>query len=266
MSTEITAGVILIGNEILSGRTRDGNLHWLGVQLAAIGIRLREARVVEDETPAIVEAVHALAARNTYVFTTGGIGPTHDDITTAAIAEAFGRRLVEDPEARQRLNDFYGVAELTTPRLKMAIIPEGAELIDNTISAAPGFRIENVFVLAGVTSIMQAMFRALAPKLQHDLPIRAVSVEAPLGESRIAVGLTDIQARYPDVAIGSYPGGRAGRPWVSVVLRSRDCDRMETARAEVTQLILGTGVPAAEVVQGQAQAHDSSAQPEASDV
>lgn len=265
MSTEITAGVVLIGNEILSGRTRDGNLHWLGMRLASLGIRLREARVVEDETPAIIAAVHALRAANTYVFTTGGIGPTHDDITTAAIAEAFDRPLVEDSEARRRLLEFYGTADLTAPRLKMAVIPQGAELIDNPVSAAPGFRIENVYVLAGVTTIMQAMFDGLAGGLQQGLPIVAASVEAPIGESRIAEGLTDIQSRYGDLGIGSYPRGKEGRPSVCVVVRGRDLGRIRAAALEVAELMRVRGADPADIVHGHAEGHDSALDPEASD-
>jgi molybdenum cofactor synthesis domain-containing protein len=262
MTGEITAGVILIGNEILSGRTRDGNLHWLGQQLSDLGIRLREARVVEDETPAIVEAVHALRARNHYVFTTGGIGPTHDDITTAAVAEAFGRPLIEHPEARQRLLDFYGAEQLTAPRLKMAVVPEGAELIDNPVSAAPGFRIDNVFVLAGVTSIMQAMFRGLAHSLEHGAPILARSIEAPLGESRIAEGLDAIQQRHADVAIGCYPRGQAGKPSVCVVLRGRDPGRLSVVAEEVAALMTARGAPAASIQHGEPLTHDSAERPE----
>jgi len=266
MTGEITAGVILIGNEILSGRTRDGNLHWLGQQLSDLGIRLREARVVEDETPAIVEAVHALRGRNTYVFTTGGIGPTHDDITTAAVAEGFGRTLIEHPEARRRLLEFYGSADLTAPRLKMAIVPEGAELIDNPVSAAPGFRIENVFVLAGVTNIMQAMFRGLAPSLEHGAPILARSIEAPLGESRIAEGLTAIQERCAEVAIGCYPRGQAGKPSVCVVLRGRDADALARVAGEVAALMVERGAPAASIRHGEPATHDSAVRPEGSDI
>ena len=266
MTNEITAGVVLIGNEILSGRTRDGNLHWLGQQLGELGIRLCEARVVEDETPAIIEAVHALGARNRYVFTTGGIGPTHDDITTAAVAEAFGRPLVEHPEARRRLLDFYGPAGLTAPRLKMAIVPEGAELIDNPVSAAPGFRIGNVFVLAGVTNIMQAMFRAIAPTLEHGAPILARSIEAPLGESRIAEGLADLQSQHPEVAIGCYPRGQAGRPAVCVVVRGRDEALLARVADAVAGIMRASGAPAASIRHGEPVIHDSAGRPEGADI
>jgi len=266
MTGEITAGVILIGNEILSGRTRDGNLHWLGQRLGELGIRLREARVVEDETPAIVAAVHALRAQNRYVFTTGGIGPTHDDITTAAVAAAFGQPLVEHPEARRRLLDFYGAEGLTTPRLKMALVPEGAELIDNPVSAAPGFRIGNVYVLAGVTNIMQAMFRVLAVQLEHGAPILARSIEAPLGESRIAEGLSELQRDLPDVAIGCYPRGRAGKPAVCVVLRGRDADRLATVAAAVAELMRASGAPPQSIHHGEPVTHDSVERPEGADI
>jgi molybdenum cofactor synthesis domain-containing protein len=266
MTGEITAGVILIGNEILSGRTRDGNLHWLGQRLGELGIRLREARVVEDETPAIVEAVHALAARCRYVFTTGGIGPTHDDITTLAVATAFGRPLIEHPEARRRLLEFYGADGLSAPRLKMAMVPEGAELIDNPVSAAPGFRFGNVYVLAGVTHIMQAMFRSIAPGLEHGAPILARSIEAPLGESRIALGLAALQARHPDIAIGCYPRGQAGNPAVCVVLRGRDAAALATLAAAVEALMLASGAPAAAIRHGEPETHDGAGRVEGADV
>jgi len=264
---EITAGVILIGNEILSGRTRDGNLHWLGQRLSELGIRLSEARVVEDETPAIVEAVQALSARNRYVFTTGGIGPTHDDITTAAVAAAFGRRLIEHPEAHRRLLAFYGPDGLTVPRLKMALVPEGADLIDNPVSAAPGFRIGNVHVLAGVTHIMQAMFHVIAPTLAHGAPILARSITAPLGESRIAEGLAELQSRHPEVAIGCYPRGQTGNPAVCVVLRGRDPAALATLIAAVAALMQASGAPAESISLGEADdTHDSAARPEGADV
>lgn len=245
-----TAAVMLIGNELLSGRTQDVNLSHIGQRLAALGIPLREARVVADIESEIIDTVRALSARYTYVFTTGGIGPTHDDITTAAIARAFGSELLEHPEARARLQQHYRSEELTEPRRKMAIVPAGSSLIDNPISAAPGFRIGNVFVLAGVPPIMQAMFAVLEPQLQGGAPILSRSVTAPIGESRIATGLEAIQVAFPAIDIGSYPRLRDGRPVVSIVMRGRDADALEKAAVEVTALMQSLDVPAAEIEQG----------------
>lgn len=240
--TAATAAVLLIGDELLSGRTQDCNLAYLGQRLAARGIRLAEARVVSDEEEEIVAAVRALSGRYTYVFTTGGIGPTHDDITAAAIARAFGRRLLADPVAEERLKKYYGADALSAPRLKMATVPEGSALIDNRVSSAPGFRLGNVFVLAGVPVIMQAMFESLQDQLQDGAPIRSRSVTAPLGESRLAESLADIQRRYPDVGIGSYPFVRASRVAVSIVLRGTDEARLDGAAAEVAALMRTLGI------------------------
>jgi len=194
--------------------------------------------------------VRALSARYTYVFTTGGIGPTHDDITTAAIARAFGRELIEHAEAKARLQRHYKSEELTEPRRKMAIVPAGSSLIDNPISAAPGFRIGNVFVLAGVPPIMQAMLATLEPQLQGGSPILSRSVTAPIGESRIATGLDAIQKAFASVDIGSYPRLRDGRPVVSIVMRGRDAAVLEKAAVEVTALMQSLEVPAAQIEQG----------------
>ncbi|MEZ5446839.1 MAG: molybdopterin-binding protein [Gammaproteobacteria bacterium] len=237
-----TAAALLIGNELLSGRTQDANLAYLGQRLASRGIRLAEARVVSDEEAEIVAAVRALSERYTYVFTTGGIGPTHDDITAAAIALAFGRRLLVDPVAEEKLKRYYGVDALSAPRLKMATVPEGSVLIDNRISSAPGFRLGNVFVLAGVPVIMQAMFESLQDELQECEPIRSRSVTAPLGESRLAEGLAEIQRRYPDLGIGSYPFARESRVAVSIVLRGTEESRLDGAAGEVAALMRTLGV------------------------
>jgi molybdenum cofactor synthesis domain-containing protein len=248
-SDSSTAAVLLIGNELLSGRTQDVNLAHIGQRLSALGIPLREARVVPDIDAEIIDAVRALSARYTYVFTTGGIGPTHDDITTSAIARAFGRELFEHPQARARLLQHYRSDNLTEPRRKMAMVPAGSTLIDNTISAAPGFRIENVFVLAGVPPIMQAMFEVLAPQLQRGRPILTRSVTAPMGESRIAAGLEAIQHEFVAVDIGSYPKLRDGRPLVSIVMRGCDANMLEQVAAKVIALMRSLDVPAAEIEQ-----------------
>jgi molybdenum cofactor synthesis domain-containing protein len=248
--TVATAAVLLIGNELLSGRTQDTNLAYLGQRLAARGIRLAEARIVSDEEAEIVAAVRALSERYTYVFTTGGIGPTHDDITAAAIARAFGRELVVEPVAEEKLMRYYGAEALSAPRLKMATVPEGSTLIDNPISSAPGFRLDNVFVLAGVPVIMQAMFETVENQLQDGAPIRSRTVTAPLGESRLAEGLTDVQRRYPDIGIGSYPFARDGRVAVSIVLRGTDESMLDGVAAEVAALMQELGIAADDIERG----------------
>lgn len=237
-----TAAVLVIGNEILSGRTRDSNLHYLGGQLEALGIRLAEARVVPDEQPAIVEALNALRERWDYVFTTGGIGPTHDDITTDAVAHAFGVEVERNAEAVARLARHYASpAELTEARLRMARIPVGAQLLDNPLSGAPGFRLGNVHVLPGVPSIMQAMFEAMRHRLAGGPPILSLAVSAELGESRIAAGLEAVQGRYPELAIGSYPFARGDRFGVQVVVRGLDAGRLAAAREEVAAVMRAAG-------------------------
>jgi len=242
-----TAAVLLIGNEILSGRTQDVNLAYIGQHLSGLGVQLAEARIVPDVEEDIIAAVRSLSERYTYVFTTGGIGPTHDDITTAAIARAFGRALEVNKEAEAKLRKYYGAEELSAPRLKMATVPVGSTLIDNPISSAPGFRIENVFVLAGVPPIMQAMFDALQHQLHGGEPILSRSVAGPIGESRIAEGLEAIQNRYFDLTIGSYPFVQAGRVMVSIVLRGTQPSRLEQAADEVATLMQQLGVAAADI-------------------
>ncbi|MGQ0658354.1 MAG: competence/damage-inducible protein A [Chromatiales bacterium] len=245
-ATEITAGVLLIGNELLSGRTQDANLAFIGRRLEALGVRLAEAQIVPDREEEIVAAV--LARRHTYVFTTGGIGPTHDDITTAAIARAFGRPLEVNAAAEAKLKRYYGGEELSAPRLKMATVPAGCQLIGNPISSAPGFRIENVFVLAGVPPIMRAMFDVLQHQLSGGAPILSRSVTGPIGESRLAEGLTAIQERYADLSIGSYPFAQQGRVAVNIVLRGTDAARLEQAAEEVAALMLGLGLARANIL------------------
>jgi molybdopterin-biosynthesis enzyme MoeA-like protein len=237
-----TAAVLVIGNEILSGRTRDANLAHLGERLAALGVRLREARVVEDVEADIVAAVDALRKCHDFVFTTGGIGPTHDDITTVAVARAFGVAVERSAEAEARLTAYYGAANLNPARLRMADVPSGAELIDNPVSAAPGYRIENVYVFAGVPRIMQGMFDAVAHRFSGAAPIVARSVSGHLRESLLAEGLARIQARYPELALGSYPFARDDRVGTSIVARGTDRRAVDAAIAEVDQLFVSLGV------------------------
>lgn len=215
------AAVILIGNEILSGKTHDRNLSYLGVELGVLGIRVERALVIRDEAETIAGAVNEYRKTFDYVFTTGGIGPTHDDITSASVAQAFGVELIEDPEALRRLTSRYG-GEVTPARRKMAQVPAGAKLIDNPISQAPGFQLENVFVLAGIPEIAQAMFKSLKPKLTGGPAIHSRSIDAFLSEGQIASALGEIDAEFPGVDVGSYPFVRDGRFGVNVVARSTE--------------------------------------------
>jgi len=228
MSGAPTAAVLIIGNEILSGKTQDTNVAFLGKALAALGIRLLEARVIRDEPPVIADVVNVLRASHTYVFTTGGIGPTHDDLTAESIAMAFGVGLVLDDEAKRRIG--HGGRELNEARLKMAMIPEGASLIDNPISHAPGFRIGNVFVLAGIPSVAKAMFESIAHELGGGPPILSDSVDLYVRESDIAAPLDAIARANPEVEIGSYPFVRDGRYGAAIVVRGTD-------RASVSRVI-----------------------------
>jgi molybdenum cofactor synthesis domain-containing protein len=221
-SKPVTACLVIIGNEILSGRTVDANLPHIAKVLGQVGIRLAEARVVADDEAAIVDAVNTCRARHTYVFTTGGIGPTHDDITAACIAKAFGRKFGRNPEAERRLLAFYPPERVNEARMSMADMPEGVELIDNPVSTAPGFRIENVYVMAGVPKIMQAMLDLVLPKLEGGIKVqaRAITIYAPEGD--VAIGLGRIQERFAEIEIGSYPFFRPTGPGSTIVFRGTD--------------------------------------------
>lgn len=231
----VSAALVIIGNEILSGRTKDANLPYLATELNSIGIRLLEVRIIPDIEAEIVAAVNTLRARFDYVFTTGGIGPTHDDITAQSVAKAFDLPLIQHPEALRRLQIHYrdNGLELTAARLKMANTPADATLIDNPVSAAPGFRIENVFVMAGVPQIMQAMLASLKDQLQGGQPMLSRTVLCNLGEGLVAAGLGELQQRYPDVDIGSYPRFSRGDFRVSLVVRHTD----EQVVREVSDLV-----------------------------
>jgi molybdenum cofactor synthesis domain-containing protein len=234
MTQTTTAAVLIIGNEILSGKTQDANLGFLGKGLARLGIRLLEARVIRDEPAVIADVVNALRQGHDYVFTTGGIGPTHDDLTAESIAMAFGVELVLDEDAARRIG--RGSRDLNAARLKMAMIPQGASLIDNPISHAPGFRIDNVFVMAGIPSIAQAMFAAIEHELKGGDPILSESVDLYRREGDIAAPLDAIARRYADVEIGSYPFSRDGRFGASIVVRGTDRARLAAAIAEISEL------------------------------
>lgn len=241
MTDSISAAIVVIGNEILSGRTRDANIQFLARALGDMGVRVREVRVVSDEEPAIVAAVNACRSAYDYVFTTGGIGPTHDDITAASIAKAFNTQLHLHPEAIARLNRYYGESDLNQARLRMAAVPEGADLIDNPISTSPGFRLGNVFVLAGVPRIAQAMFDGLRHRLKTGQPVIGRTVTAFLREGDIAEPLAALQDRYPDLDIGSYPFVRNDRIGTSIVCRGTDPARAEAAAAEVATVMRAAG-------------------------
>jgi molybdenum cofactor synthesis domain-containing protein len=230
-----TAAVLLIGDEVLSGRTKDRNLGFIADYLTAIGIDLREARVVSDVEEEIVAAVNALRARYTYVFTTGGIGPTHDDITADSVAKAFGVEIGHDPRAVEILTTWFKEIgrEVNEARMRMARIPKGAVLIENPVSRAPGFQIGNVFVMAGVPRIMQAMMDAVAPRLAKGVPMVARNIEFLGGEGDIAEPLGAIQKRYASVVIGSYPFQSPDGFATNLVLRSRDAEALEKALSEV---------------------------------
>ncbi len=237
----VTACVLIIGNEILSGRTQDANLAYLARGLNEAGLRLREARVIPDVADAIVATVNEVRAKYDYVFTTGGIGPTHDDITAECVARAFGVKLILHPEAKRILEGGYKPGELNEARLRMAHVPEGATLIRNPVSRAPGFRIANVLVMAGIPQVMQAMFDDVKASLKGGRPALARTLSCSLPEGLLAKGLGEIQARYPDVDIGSYPSYRRGSFGVSLVMRSPDAERLGEATEAVAALIRSLG-------------------------
>src|SRR4051812_32291548 len=200
-----SAAILVIGDEILSGRTQDTNTNYIARQLAALGIDLKECRVVGDDSAEIVAALNALRARYDFVFTTGGIGPTHDDITADAVAAAFGVRIGYHPQAYALLEARYGADKFNDARKRMARVPEGGTLIPNAVSTAPGFRVENVFVMAGVPMVMRAMMEEIAKTLPRGVPVTAQTVSVRRPEGDIAAGLQAVQKDFPAIAIGSYP-------------------------------------------------------------
>ncbi len=242
--TQKRAAIVMIGNEILSGRTQDKNLPFLAGALNELGIKVAHARVIPDIEDVIAETVNELRATHDYVFTTGGIGPTHDDITTASVAKAFGVPVLRHPEAEARLRAHYNHDEtvINAARLKMADIPEGAELIDNPVSAAPGFKLENVFVMAGVPRICQAMFDFLSQWLEGGAPTLSRAIEVNLPEGNLAETLNRIQQEYADtVDIGCYPLFKQGILGATLVLRSLDKDILDTATHATMQAMATLG-------------------------
>ena len=237
-SDTVTAAVLVIGDEILSGRTKDKNIGYIAEYLTNIGIDLREVRVVPDVEAEIVDALNALRTRYTYVFTTGGIGPTHDDITADCVAKAFGVSIDVDPRARAMLLTRIAEKDLNEARLRMARIPAGADLIVNRVSSAPGFRIGNVHVMAGVPSIMQAMLDEVTPTLRTGVKMLSESVRADLREGDIGTPLAAVAKAHPEVMIGSYPFQDDGRPNTNVVVRSRDALKLAAAKAAVEEMLV----------------------------
>ncbi len=237
----VTAALIIIGNEVLSGRTRDANLLFIARRLVELGIRLAEVRVIADEEDAIIAAVNQCRAAHDVVFTTGGIGPTHDDITSASVARAFGVPLVRDPGALALLERHYRDGNLNEARLKMADIPDGASLIHNPVSKAPGFQMENVFVLAGVPSIMEAMFDGIKDRLPGGEVVKSKTITAFITEGDLAGPLGRLQDEFPAVEMGSYPFFRTGRLGSSLVLRSADEPELKAAAERLRALIRDLG-------------------------
>jgi molybdenum cofactor synthesis domain-containing protein len=235
----VTAAVLVIGDEILSGRTKDKNIGYIADYLTALGIDLREVRVVPDIEAEIVAAINALRARYTYVFTTGGIGPTHDDITADCVAKAFGVALPFHPEAvrlmQERLAKSGG--ELNEARMRMTRIPEGAELVANKVSGAPGFWIGNVIVMAGIPSVMQGMLDDVAPKLKTGARLLSETIRADAKEGDVGTALGEVAKAFPETIIGSYPFFDEKGPNTNIVVRSRDPEKLVAGRQAVEEML-----------------------------
>ena len=231
------AALIIIGNEILSGRTQDKNLSYLANWLNEIGIQLSEVRVIRDEEKVIIDTVNHLRSEYDYVFTTGGIGPTHDDITSLSIARAFGVELEINNKALAILKEYYKDGELTEARMKMTMIPVGAELVDNPVSKAPGFKMDNVFVMAGIPSIMQGMLEGARRFLKGGDVVKSMSIDVFTPESNVAQALTDLQKKYNDVEIGSYPFSKDNRFGTTLVMRSSKEKRLHQCDEELKELM-----------------------------
>ena len=238
---KITACVLIIGNEILSGRTQDTNLNHLAATLGDWGIQVTHARVIPDDERIIIDTVREVSAAYNYVFTTGGIGPTHDDITAECMAKAFGQPLIEHPDIAVRIRQRPAPEEVMQSRLRMARVPAEAELIDNPTGGPQGFRVANVHVMAGIPAVMQAMLSTLEDKLDHGAIVHSYSVTAFLGESQIADALSAIQDDYPSCDIGSYPFFRNDRYGTSLVIRGTDEATLSAALAAVQQAIIDAG-------------------------
>ena len=235
------AALVVIGNEILSGRTADKNINWIATKLSSHGVKLDEVRVIPDIKERIISTIHELQGQVDYIFTTGGIGPTHDDITSESIAEACGVAIEQNEDAYAILENHYGPEHLTTARLKMAMIPVGAELIPNPVSSAPGFVIDHIFVMAGVPQIMQAMLDHVLMTLKGGAVVLSRTLTCHLAESVLAEELTEIQKRWPQIEIGSYPSFSRKDFGVSIVLRTEDAEALELASREVEIMMVSKG-------------------------
>jgi molybdenum cofactor synthesis domain-containing protein len=233
-----TAAMLVIGDEILSGRTRDSNMNYLAKELTRVGIDLREARVVSDDRKAIIKAVKALSSAYDSVFTSGGIGPTHDDITAECIAEAFDTPISIRDDARALLEAHYARtgAELNAARLRMARIPDGATLIDNPVSTAPGFTIRNVHVMAGVPAVFEAMVASVLPTLTGGQPLLSQTLRIERGEGEIAGPLAQLAADFPDLSIGSYPFQSNGIYGAHIVIRGHDGALVDAAMTRLSEM------------------------------
>ena len=236
--TNPTAAILVIGDEILSGRTRDSNLHFLAGELTRTGNTLREARIVADIHPEIVAAVRALSGKYTHVFTSGGIGPTHDDITADAVAEAMGAKIGHRADAMALLQAHYDRSGLpfNEARQRMARIPDGASLIDNPVSTAPGFTLGNVHVMAGVPKIFEAMVASVLPKLTGGPPLLSQSLRVDRGEGEIATSFGALAAEFPDLSMGSYPFIQNGAHGTNLVVRGTDAARLDQAMVKLTRM------------------------------
>ena len=235
------AALIIIGNEILSGRTKDKNLAYLAEWLNEIGIQLYEVRVIRDDEKEIIDCVNLLRKKFDYVFTTGGIGPTHDDITTESIAKAFDVELETNPEALKILQGYYKKGDLNEARLKMTLLPIGAELVENPVTKAPGFKMDNVFVMAGIPSIMQGMLEGARVFLETGTKMSSKSIDVFMPESFVATELSQIQDNYGNVEIGSYPFNKDGKFGTSLVMRSADLEALDRCEIEVAEMIKKLG-------------------------
>lgn len=235
-----TAAIVIIGDEVLSGRTQDANMNTLAKRMTEIGIALKEARFVADDSPAIIHAVNTLREQFDYVFTSGGIGPTHDDITADAIAQAFGVTINIRDDARLILERFYK-DRLNEARLRMARIPEGATLIDNPVSQAPGFKMGNVYVMAGVPMVFNAMLDSVVPTLEGSPPLKSYSLRVAIGEGDMGTALGALDQRHPDVQIGSYPFFKSSGNGVTIVARSIDEQALDVCVDDLRDLLRELG-------------------------
>ena len=236
-NTKVNAAILIIGNEILSGRTQDTNTSTLATWLNSIGVKVNEVRVIPDQEETIVETLNVLRKSNNYVFTTGGIGPTHDDITAQSVAKAFGLKYQLHEEGYKILEAYYQPGEFNEGRKKMIWMPENAELILNPTSGAPGFSVDNVFCLPGVPSIMKSMLGGLKNKIVGGDPILSYTISLKTVESEIANSLTKVQEQNQDVEIGSYPFFHAGKLGVSIVLRSENQSKIDLCNSQILDFI-----------------------------